>query len=664
MSNEIVWDGVVNSYIPAKDWKSRIDTSVQLHTAAAKQVDPITYEVIRHALWVINQEHGMTVAKISGSPVVCFMHDLNPNIMTEDGEFVFLGPYVQFLNGASDSAVRWTLENLSKNPGIDDGDIFLTNDPWIGCCHQMDQVMFAPVFWEGKVFCWVADSVHFYDVGGTVPGSFCSNSPDVFWDPQPWPPVKIVEKGELRRDIEGLFLRKSRVPQIVALDLRGEIAGCSVARHRIQALLERYGPETVKAVMRKIIDDSEAVFLSRLRIIPDGYWHDEMFIEAAQPGDRHTYKAGVGITKRGNTLIFDGEGTDSQVGAINMTFTGWKGAILGALTTIFCWDQLFAIGGVLRHVEFRPTPGTLTCATHPAAVSTSVTYIAPLSCIVATLLGRMVYTNPELRSEVFATAGEPGMNSLTIYGIDQWGRPYGTLFADSMVGTLGAFSFKDGVSSGGHICDPLSIISNVEEHEYFFPILMLYRREETDSGGAGKFRGGLGGSICYVPHGTDVVYNNISTMGTACSLPPAAGLFGGYPSSNGSHRLLRDTDVLDWFSRGKIPNDIEELKGKEERLILRQVGVPQMPADVWECRWSGAGGYGDPLERDPALVSRDVKRFNVSVEEAKKVYGVVLDPETLDVDVEATRKERQTTLAERLQRGKVLKSGGTSGLAK
>ncbi len=162
------WDGKIYPYIAPKVLK--IDSRLKLHREAAEQIDPITYEVLRYALWNLNVEHGNTIVKVSGSPIAAYSHDFNPALLDENGDFVLFGPFLQYLSSAVGSAVKWTMEYRSENPGIHEGDIFLTNDPWVGATHQSDVALMAPVFWEGELFGWVANSLHQWDMGGTSPG--------------------------------------------------------------------------------------------------------------------------------------------------------------------------------------------------------------------------------------------------------------------------------------------------------------------------------------------------------------------------------------------------------------------------------------------------------------------------------------------------------------
>src|SRR6266576_4750534 len=297
------FDGRKMGYVPPK--KLSISPKLKLQSKHVKSIDPITYEVVRHALWNVNEEHGAMIQRLSGSPVAMYALDLNPSILTEDAEFVYFGPYMQYMSGVTDTQVKWTLENRSDNPGIRDGDMFLANDPWVGAAHQMDVMLLCPVFWKGELFCWVTNCLHQYDIGGITPGSFCPSARDAFDEGILIPPVKIVERGELRKDIEGVYLRASRKPYLVALDLRAQIAGNNTAKRRILGLIRRYGPEVVKGVMRKIIDNAEQAFLQKLAKLPDGVWRERSYVEVAYVGDRKTYQVMLNMQKRGDRLVFD-----------------------------------------------------------------------------------------------------------------------------------------------------------------------------------------------------------------------------------------------------------------------------------------------------------------------------------------------------------------------
>src|SRR5271154_3928741 len=194
-TKDIVFDGVNNPYVPPRVLK--ISPKLKLHRAASADIDPVTFEVIRHNLWNVNEEHGATIQRISGSPIAMCALDLNPSILTEDAEFVYFGPYMQYMSGVTDTQVKWVLEFRSGNPGIGDGDMFLANDPWVGAAHQQDVMLICPVFWKGELFCWVTNCLHQYDIGGITPSSFCGLAEAALEEGICIPPVRIVEANEI-----------------------------------------------------------------------------------------------------------------------------------------------------------------------------------------------------------------------------------------------------------------------------------------------------------------------------------------------------------------------------------------------------------------------------------------------------------------------------------
>ena len=183
------WNGKVLPYRPAADL--RLGDYVSVHDTAEERIDPIDFEVIRHAMWNVNEEHSLAIITVSPSPIAAIVHDLNCALLTEDAEYVYFAPYLQHLNAAADSAIKWTCQHRIPEMGIADGDVFVTNDPWIGSNHQQDICMYAPVMVDGRVFAWVTNSLHHYDLGGTTPGSFCPDATSVFVEPTPFPPMKL-----------------------------------------------------------------------------------------------------------------------------------------------------------------------------------------------------------------------------------------------------------------------------------------------------------------------------------------------------------------------------------------------------------------------------------------------------------------------------------------
>ena len=640
-----LFNGVTNPYVPGPELQ--YSAKLKLHSDYEPDIDPITFEVIRHALWNINEEHGATIQRVSGSPVAMYALDLNPTIMTEDAEFVYVGPYMQYMSGVADTQVKWILQYRSDNPGIADGDMFLSNDPWVGAPHQQDVMLICPIFWEGELFAWITNCLHQYDIGGITPGSFCPAAESSFDEGISLPPVKIIEDLEIRKDIEEVYLRSSRKPEMVALDFRAQMVGNTSARKRMLGLIRRYGPKTVKAVMKKIIADSEISYLEKMAKLPDGVWQDRTYVECCRPGDRKTYRVVLTIRKKGSRLVFENEGTAPQDGAMNATYSGWRGSQIVAINQLLCWDQNFAPGGALRHIDFDPTLGTFTCARHPASVSTAPVQAMEISLYPTyNALSKLIYSDPQMRGDIICIGGTSQWPATIFRGIDQWGEKYGYILVDPIGGAIGAFSHADGISTGGQARTPICKMPNIEHTEQDFPVLFLYRKEVPDSGGAGKFRGGLSAESCFVPHNTPSITQDTLSSGNAT--PTGTGMMGGYPGTTNEYKYVRHSDIQDRIESRKMIDDISEVAGESVTLQLRQVNFEQLPADVYSVVCSAAGGFGDPLDRDRQKVKEDVEAHSVTVDGAREIYGVVIDSETGDLDHDATESLRTNARNERL----------------
>jgi N-methylhydantoinase B len=652
MNTDIKWDGKVYPYIPQPELD--IDPSLRLHDEV-EEISPITHEVLRHALWQVNQEHGDTILRISGSPVCAFGHDFNPVLCDEKGDLIFFGPFVQYLAGSTSSAIKWTLENRSENPGIAPGDIFLANDPWIAAAHQSDVSLLAPVFVDGELFCWVSNVMHQWDLGGSVPGGFDPSAEEVYAEQPCIPPVKLVEAGVIRRDIEEQYLRSSRLPELVALDLRAGLSGCQIARERVLGIVTRYGAKTVKRSMRKLQDDSEAAFVNRLEKIPDGSWTAESTIEVKVPGDRGMYKNRITLTKKGDRLIFSNAGSAPQQGAICAAYPAWRGAVVSMLNTMMMFDQMFAIEGALRHCDFEIEPGTISTANRPAAVSGSPAHTLLNSINMSGMvLSKMLQSSedPELREEACACTGTLAYPINTMSGLDAQGNPFYAFLPDGQAAAQPATSTHDGQDTGGYAWDLATIIMNVEDTEQYYPILYLWRKELRDSGGPGRFRGGNAGESCVIPHKTDQISWVTVTGKTAL---PGPGLAGGYPTSTNRSICIKGADVPGYLAAtGKMPGELAELGGGRDYVPAKSEDRVTVPEDVWIYGWGSAGGYGDPLDRDPDAVRVDVAKGSVSPGWALEAYGVAIigSGERVSVDSDATDRRRAEIRGERLAEAK------------
>jgi N-methylhydantoinase B len=637
-----VWDGVQRGYIPGDTL--RISGPLKLHTGTA-EVDPVTFEVIRYSLMNTNLEHGQTIQRLAVSPVTMVTRDFQPSILSESGDLVFLGPYLQYLSNAQALTVKWILENRAENPGIEPGDMFVSNDPYVGSPHQPDTVVAAPVFAGDKLFCWVANVMHHADVGGSVMGSFCVDATDIFTDPPAFPPFKLVSRGEVQRDLEEMFLRQSRVPGNVHMDLRAAISANRVAVGKVVALIDRYGADAVKGVMNQVLDAGEQTVAQRLSKIPDGRWSHRLYAEAAHTGDTGVYAYQLTVRKQGERLYVENAGTDPQTGSINVTYAGLSGAFLAALTASLTADLAGAYGGVYRRVNFEPVPGTLSCADFPAAVSPAGIYtMETLISLSGAVIGKMLAcAEPEVARLAIGPA-HPVFYGFISGGMHPTGEPFVATNADNMIGSLAASPAGDGVDFGGHFWIPEGTASNIEELEVLWPMLFLYRRAlKTGADGAGRFRGGRGFIEAGIPW---TVPGMAAALYVDESFPKAVGPFGGNPGSAGHFRLKHGSDVIARLAAGEVPQDLDAITGIEARVEAKGPMLMMGADAAWEWTGANAPGFGDPLTRDPGLVAADVTSGALPPDAAERVYGVVLGD--AGADDAATRTLRAERLDARL----------------
>ena len=500
----------------------------------------------------------------------------------------------------------------------------------------------TPVFEAGQLVGFIGSRAHQAYIGGMSPGSM-PTSTEIYQEGLIIPPIKIVERGELRRDLEELYLRQSRTPELLALDLRAFIAGHNVAKRRIVEVLERYGPAAVKGTMIRLMDEAEALFRGRLGALPDGEWRHVGYHEGARAGDRGVYGISVAIRKEADRLHFDFSGTDEQSGVINCTYGGLKGGSLSVVLSTLCSDIPWAVGGITRAVDFTTEPGTLNNATFPAGVSAgAIAGTCHTINVVTSCLAKMLSSHEEFRRQIICSS-LGAWATMYFSAVDQRGEPDVNILMDAMGAGLGARSFADGVNTGGIIHAPAGQIPNVEQNELFHPVLYVYRREEIDSGGPGRYRGGSGAALCVVPHDTDRPIDwQWFSYGQA--FPTSVGVCGGWPTKCTEAAVVRGTSVREWFERGEIPASLDDVGG--ERTDFEPKGSYQQgAADLFHCYWQGGGGYGDPLERDPAAVADDVFNGYVSDDAALEIYGVVVDRDAFTW-AEAATEERRRAMRE------------------
>lgn len=609
---------------------------------SAPAIDPITFEVVRSKLAAITEEQAITLKRVSGSPVVTEASDFNNGLYLADGSIVTMGPQVIFHTGTMSTVIRSILEDFPP-ADIRDGDMFILNDPYRGAIHQPDVSIVAPIFHAGRHVAWAGSCSHQLDMGGMNFGSWGVGATEIQQEAMLLPGLRFVEQGEVRQDLWRMIMGMSRLPQLLGLDLKAMIAANNVAARRLVEVLDRYGADTVLAVMAAEIAASERQLRARLRSIPDGVFRARDYLEHDGHSDA-LYQVCVAVTKRGDSLSFDFEGTSAQApGFINCTWSGLRGALFTGVLPILApdirWNE-----GVMRVVEITAAPGLVCNATRPAPTSAGTVSAAwVVQNVAVAALSRMVSCAPHLVREGQAvTKGH--MMVMTLAGSGRDGTPFGTFLLDSTAGGGGAFIDHDGLDGSGDYVVPRPAIANVEANEAYGPYLYLYRAFVPDTGGAGAERGGATVGLAVTPH--DTAGLRAMMIGHGVEVPNAIGLYGGAPGACGVNLRRRDGGEVAALIR-RYPSTAALEADDATEILGPKPGVFALArGDVLAYTFQGGGGWGDPLLRDPQAVADDLRKGLVSVTGARDWYGIVLvDGE---VDVVASAAARLARRRERL----------------
>jgi N-methylhydantoinase B len=606
-------------------------------------LDPVTFEVIKHRLWQINDEQNIAIKTISASPIVVEGNDFNTGIFTADGALVTAGIGSLVHVATMGDALRSIMENATR---IRDGDVFMLNDPFMGALHQNDLVMASPLFIEGEIVLWVGNVLHHPDVGGIDEGSFCINARNLYQDP-PRYFLKIVDEGELSKEVEHTFVTNSRLPDMVALDLRAQIGAINVAQNRLRDLLEEYGCTVIKTVMEKAIDLAERQVRDIIQRLPEGSWTGIAYMDGVRVGSDDIHEVRVRLTREGDRLHFDYTGSSPQVdAAVNCT---WHGCVAGTTVPLYsflCQGDIDWNDGLKRCVHVTAPEGSVVNVRFPAPVSISTVGFRWLVTVAATqAVAKMLDASDEFRDRA-CPSWNSSSNCNNLFGITEDGKRVGMLLSDHRGGGAAGRSFGDGFSHAGNVTSYAASLGNVESTEWKLPVLYLFRHQLPDSGGAGEFRGGLTSAAALTPFGIDTLtLKSTNTAGT--DQTNAHGIKGGYPGAGSQSSLLRNAGIRHALAENRLPGRYSELSDGIDHLPSK-AEAQLYPGDVFIFHGPGGGGYGDPTGRDAEQVATDVANGRVSVALAARLYGVSISGDGT-ADVEATRQLRTQIREQRLQ---------------
>jgi N-methylhydantoinase B len=583
--------------------------------ALEDRIDPITLEVIYNRLNAIADEMENVVLRSSYSVIIKEVGDASSAIFTIDGEAIAHAIALPLHLGVMGAVVRSLLDAFPPE-AMEDDDVYVMNDPYLGGTHLPDLVIAMPVIHDGRPVALTAVLAHHGDMGGLVPGSMPATATEIFQEGLIIPPLKLRSAGVENETLLRMIERNVRLPTEVLGDIHGQIGAATAGRDRLLHLFDEYGQDVVLEHMRELLDRAEMMTRNEIAKIPDGTHSFEDYLDhdGVDIGKR-LLPVRATVTIVGDRIHVDMTGTNPQTrGSANGPPSTAFAPVVYALRTIV--DPATPInGGSERPIELVVPEGTMVNPRRPAAVALR-SQLA--SRVLKAVYGALVRFVPD---RIAADSGEHD-GVLGLAGVDpETDNPWG--FAFEPVGGMGARPTKDGVDGiSTHLANVLSVPAEVWESGGH-PLRMVRHAVRIDSGGAGRWRGGLGLEWQF-----EVLRGEVtaSWRGDRHFSAPW-GLFGG--GAGASWRLLVHRNS----------GEVEEIPGRSVFTI--HVG------ERVELLGGGGGGYGDPLEREPERVRDDVLDGKVSREAAQREYGVVVRSETAKLELRATSTLRDRLRAER-----------------
>lgn len=567
------------------------------------RVDPITLEVIRNGLSSIADEMALIIMRSAYSPVVRDIMDYSTGLCDPQGRIIAQGLTLPIQLCSFPRVMRFLKERFGDD--MAPGDIFITNDPYgSGGQHLPDVYVLKPIFHDGALAGFAATVAHHTDLGGIVPGSVAIYATEIQQEGLRIPLMKLYERGEPNRALLGLVEANTRQPVEVLGDLRAQMAACTTAEKGLVALVERYGDD-FPTYVTALHNHAEAMMRETIRELPNGVYVGEDYLDGL--GESPVpIRIRATVTIQDDTIEIDFAGTSDQVAAsINCPISLPESA---AFTAIRCLSRrdIPNCDGYLRPITVTAPEGCLLNPVFPAACGArGVVGYRVFDAIMRT----MAKVVPER-----AIGGSEGGPFLMAAGGSYHGRQF--VLNEMLVGTWGARAERDGIEG---ISNPAANISNqpVEMIEAEMPVEIVRYGFVTDSGGAGRNRGGLAFTREF-RFLQDTAFN---LRGDRRDHPPY-GIDGGATGAPSAHVLV-------------APDGTERMLP-----TMPMHGFTAHKGDVFRLVGAGGGGFGDPFTRDPDRVLADVIEDKVSIEGAARDYGVAIDAIMLVVDEAATRNLR------------------------
>ena len=578
----------------------------------AGSIDTVTVEVVRNLLMSVAEETYGIIVRSAYSTNMKERRDVCTAVIDPDGNSVAQVESLAALLGSMLSVVPNVYKKFGRE-NVKPGDMFIANDPYHGGGnHLPDIVIAAPAFADGKLIGWIANIGHHSDIGGKVPGSTSGDADSLFQEGTRIPVIRIRENDQLIQSVMDLILDNTRVPQEREGDLTAQMSANLIGVQRLQEAYARYHDDLM-ACMEELVSYSERRVRAVVRSLPDGEYSFTDYVDGC--GDKYPdpLPIKVKVTIAGDDLTFDFTGTAQQIKApINVPWPCTKAAVFFAVKALM-GDDIPANEGINRAVKIIAPEGSIVNPTEPSPIG------AQIDCqqrIPDAIFGALSSVFPER----VVTAGNGACTTTILAGEGNIGTDSVFIFHEVIAGGGGACSAADGLSG---VQVNMTNTSNmpIEATEMEFTKILARKYElMKDTGGAGEERGGLG-----IERELEVLQDDVkyTGLGDRHKFHPW-GLEGGKEGGSGAFYRVSAED------------------GSVTRMGHKTTSFPLKKRDIIRVVTPGAGGYGDPKKRPAEKVLKDVIEQKVSVEAAKREYGVVVVPDGVSfrVDEAATAELR------------------------
>ena len=553
------------------------------------EIDPILLSVYARTFKSITDEMSMSVEQTARSPILCEAKDFVTGLYDAEGRMLEQTENLPILAFSLAPVCKYLVEFFGDD--IHEGDVIFHNDVFSMGNQNNDVAVFKPIFHQGELVAWSAVKGHQADIGGNVAGGYNPRATEVWQEALRIPPVKVYEKGKLRKDVWGLIFANIRL-EIVQHDMRAQMGACTVGERRLLAVLDKYGRESFENHKLALFDATRKMMEAEISTIPEGSYKGEgyVYFDGHNLGTKFTIR--VTVTVKDKHITFDYSDTDAQTdGFVNGTYTSSASASILTFLQMVNPD-IPHNEGMVGPISMIIPEGTILNASYPKATTFGNHLCPPNADAIIRALA------PVIPDRV--TAGWNNLLASLTTGLDEdKGEDYVDIGFMGLKGGSGAMNGTDGYDHIGMIDASGGILDqDYEMFEQQTPHLLIKHEYITDSAGAGQWRGGLGVETEFIigSHDTQLV-----TFGDG-DFEPAFGLFGGKDST------LNEISLLYPDGQKVVPNNKDLIEGVPKGTLYHQLA-------------GGGGGYGDPAKRDRAILQREIRNGVISVAAARADYA-------------------------------------------